>query len=93
MPQTKKHLAELLLESSLHGPADRFRSRTGFSPDIEAAQAILFSSKYDRQAKDPKLSELAGEQPALCVRSSSCEKQERLHLSLGAERDPSDEER
>jgi hypothetical protein len=51
MVKTKKHLAELLLESSLHGPVDRFRSRTGFSPDIEAAQAILFSSKYDRQAK------------------------------------------
>ncbi|HEY6349888.1 MAG TPA: hypothetical protein VI636_10805 [Candidatus Angelobacter sp.] len=47
----KKHLAELLLESSLHGPVDRLRSRVGFSPDMQAAQAILFNPKYKRQAK------------------------------------------
>jgi hypothetical protein len=51
MPVQKRHFAELLLESSLHGPADRLRSRVAFSPDIQAAQAILFNPKYNRQAK------------------------------------------
>jgi hypothetical protein len=51
MATPKKHLSELLLESSLHGPVDRVRSRIGFSPDIQAVQAILFSPKYSRQAK------------------------------------------
>jgi hypothetical protein len=51
MPVQKRHFAELLLESSLHGSADRLRSRVGFSPDIQAAQAILFNPKYNRQAK------------------------------------------
>jgi hypothetical protein len=51
MPQTRPHLSELLLESRLHQPADAFRSRQAFSPDMEAVHAILFNSKYDRQAK------------------------------------------
>lgn len=51
MPPTRPHLAELLLESRLHQPADAFRSRQAFSPDMEAVHAILFNSKYDRQAK------------------------------------------
>src|SRR5215472_3156940 len=51
MLNQKKHLAELLLESGLHGPVDRLRSRVGFSPDMQAAQAILFNPKYKRQAK------------------------------------------
>jgi hypothetical protein len=51
MPVQKRHLAELLLENNLHGSSDRLRSRIGFSPDISATQAILFNSKYTRQAK------------------------------------------
>jgi hypothetical protein len=46
-----KHLAELLLETSLHGPVDQLRSRIGFSADIQAVQAVLFGARYDRQAK------------------------------------------
>src|SRR3984885_3308193 len=51
MPTTQMHLSELLLQSRLHQPADSFRPRHAFSPDIEAVQAILFNPKYDRQAK------------------------------------------
>jgi hypothetical protein len=51
MAVTKKHLAELLLEARLHGPIDRFRSRRPFSADVEAVHAVLFSPRYDRQAK------------------------------------------
>jgi hypothetical protein len=51
MAQTRPHISELLLESRLHQPSDAFRSRQAFSPDMEAVHAILFNSKYDRQAK------------------------------------------
>jgi len=51
MPTTQMHLSELLLQSRLHQPADALRSRHAFSPDMEAVHAILFNSKYDRQAK------------------------------------------
>lgn len=51
MPQTKTHLSELLLQSRFHEPADRFRSRRPFSPDLEAVQAVLFSPKHSRQVK------------------------------------------
>jgi hypothetical protein len=44
-------LAELMMQSRFHGAADSFRSRRPFSPDIEAVHAVLFSAKYDRQAK------------------------------------------
>ena len=51
MPPPQTHLSELLLESRLHQPADAFRSRRAFSPDMEAVRGILFNPKYDRQAK------------------------------------------
>jgi hypothetical protein len=51
MPQAKVQLAELLLQSSFHGPADRFRSQHPFSPDVEAVQAVLFNPKQSRQVK------------------------------------------
>lgn len=51
MPKNRAHLSELLLESRLHQPVDGMRSRQPFSPDMEAAHAILFNTKYDRQAK------------------------------------------
>src|ERR1017187_1683292 len=51
MPRNPTQLAELLLQSRFHGPADRFRSRRPFSEDIEAVHAILFNAKYDRQRK------------------------------------------
>jgi hypothetical protein len=51
MPPTKAHLSELLLQSRFHGPADRFRSRRPFSPDVEAVQAVLFNPKQSRQVK------------------------------------------
>ena len=51
MAHTRPHLSELLLDNRLHQPADAFRSRQAFSPDMEAVHAILFNSKYDRQAK------------------------------------------
>lgn len=47
----KTQLAELLLQSRLHGVADAYRSRRPFSPDIEAVNAVLFNPKYDRQVK------------------------------------------
>lgn len=51
MPQAKVQLAELLLQSRFHGPADRFRSQHPFSPDVEAVQAVLFNPKQSRQVK------------------------------------------
>jgi hypothetical protein len=51
MPQAKTQLAELLLQSRFHGAADRFRSQRPFSPDMEAAQAVLFNPKQSRQVK------------------------------------------
>ncbi len=51
MPQIKSQLAELLLESRFHQPADWFRSQRPFSPEIEAVQAVLFSPKHSRQVK------------------------------------------
>src|SRR5262245_48807630 len=51
MPTQKRHLAELLLEFSLHGAADAMRSRMDFSTDIQATQAILFNPKAGRQTK------------------------------------------
>jgi hypothetical protein len=51
MPTPQRHLVELLLESSLHAPIDRLRSRIGFSADLQAANAILFNPRYSRQAK------------------------------------------
>jgi hypothetical protein len=44
-------LAELLLHSRFHGPADRFRSKRAFSEDIEAVHAILWNPAYKRQQK------------------------------------------
>ncbi len=51
MTQAKVQLAELLLQSRFHGPADRFRSQRPFSPDVEAVQAVLFNPKQRRQVK------------------------------------------
>jgi len=51
MPKPRAHLAELLLDTRLHGVTDALRSRRPFSPDIEAIHAVLFSPRYDRQAK------------------------------------------
>jgi hypothetical protein len=44
-------LSELLLQSRFHQPADSFRSRRPFSPDMEAVQAVLFNPKHSRQVK------------------------------------------
>jgi hypothetical protein len=44
-------LAELMMQSRFQGAADAFRSRRPFSPDMEAVHAVLFSARYDRQAK------------------------------------------
>lgn len=51
MSKKTPHLAELLLRSRFHGAADGFRSRRAFSADMEAVHAVLFSPRYDRQAK------------------------------------------
>ena len=51
MPTQPAHLAELLIHSRMHGAADQFRSRCGFSPDMEAVHAILFNPQFDRQTK------------------------------------------
>jgi len=51
MPKPREHLAELLLNMRFHGATDTLRSRRPFSPDIEAVHAVLFSPRYDRQAK------------------------------------------
>ncbi len=47
----KSHLAEMLLDIKFRGPADRFRNKHPFSEDIEATQAILFNSRYDKRRK------------------------------------------
>jgi hypothetical protein len=47
----KRHFAELLLDVKLHGPADRFRGRRPFSPDIAATHAVLFDSRYKKREK------------------------------------------
>lgn len=48
---TGNHLSEMLLQARLHGARDGFRTRRGFSPEIEAAHAILFNSKFSKKAK------------------------------------------
>jgi hypothetical protein len=47
----KAHLAEMLLDIKFRGPEDRFRTAHPFSEDIEATQAILFNSCYDKRRK------------------------------------------
>src|SRR5689334_19932788 len=51
MPHSQPHLAELLLDSRFHGPADAMRSRRPFSTDMEAVHAVLFNSEHNRQTK------------------------------------------
>src|SRR5580700_7096894 len=51
MPPSQTQLAELLLNSRFHDPADAMRSKRPFSPDMEAVHAVLFNPKYNRQAK------------------------------------------
>src|SRR2546425_12240259 len=45
------HLSEMLLNARLHGTRDAFRTKRGFSQDIEATQAVLFNKKYNKRAK------------------------------------------
>lgn len=51
MPQERLHLAEMLISSRLHGRADLMRSKTPFSEDIEATNAVLFNPKYSKRLK------------------------------------------
>lgn len=45
------HLSEMLLRARLHGTRDGFRTKRGFSQDIEGTQAVLFNPKYNRRIK------------------------------------------
>ena len=45
------HLSELLLQARLHGTRDGFRTKRGFSQDLEATQAVLFNPKYNKRVK------------------------------------------
>jgi hypothetical protein len=49
--EQSRHLGELLLQARLHGRKDAFRTRRGFSRDIEAVQAILFNRRYSKRSK------------------------------------------
>lgn len=51
MSRERQHLAEMLIASRLHGRADLLRSRTPFSEDIEATNAVLFNPKYSKRLK------------------------------------------
>jgi len=47
----KPQLAEMLLDLKFRCPEDGLRKKTAFSEDMEATQAILFNSRYDRLRK------------------------------------------
>src|SRR5438128_1763631 len=48
---TTMHLSEMLLKARLHGTRDGFRTKRGFSQDLEATQAVLFNPKYSKRIK------------------------------------------
>ena len=47
----RPHLAELLLDMRFHGASDPLRRRQPFSPDIVAANAVLFNRQYTKRQK------------------------------------------
>lgn len=51
MATTGPHFAELLLAMKLRGPRDLLRSRSGFSDDIQQANAVFHNARIPRPRK------------------------------------------
>jgi hypothetical protein len=66
------HFAELLLTMKLRGPRDPLRSRSGFSEDIQQANAILHNARVPRLRKIATYRDwLKTEQPCVFGRSAA----------------------
>lgn len=82
----QQHLAELLLESKLHGKPDRLRTTRRFSDDLAAVQSLLFNPDV------PKLKKLAAYRRWLmdgqpCVFGRVAAKNENVFICLLEEQD------
>ena len=76
MATSGPHFAELLLAMKLRGPRDPLRSRSGFSDDIQQANAILHNARVSRLRKIASYRDLLKtEQPCVFGRSAAGKRQ------------------
>src|SRR5437773_6455149 len=82
-----RHLGELLLQARLRGRKDAFRTKRGFSQDIEATQAVLFNKRYSKRIKVRECANTAtGWKPTSPVSSAKSPQKTRTCSSVSSKR-------